>query len=229
MMQEGKAPEATKCLVLADPHTLFREGVVKILREAGFRVLGQTDTAHGLYQLVDQMNPDIILLDCDTLQGDPDTIRKLTEKNHGIIVLLAQPESSVSFLSAMQAGAKGCLSINLSPQEFVQALRMLAEGYIIISREVADSLRESLAREHSLKPRNHLSSRELEVLCLVGRGATNREIAEKLIVSEHTVKVHLRSILNKLNIRNRQQAAAFAVRKGLVTECRVEAHADAGP
>ena len=79
---------------------------------------------------------------------------------------------------------------------------------------------ETTITAKQVKPDSVLSTRELEVLSLVGNGATNREIAEKLIISEHTVKSHLRSILSKLNIRNRQQAAAYAEREGLISYSR---------
>jgi DNA-binding NarL/FixJ family response regulator len=77
-----------------------------------------------------------------------------------------------------------------------------------------------LAADLVLKSKDDISGREREVLQLVCEGATNREIAERLIVSEHTVKVHLRNILNKLNLRNRQQVAAYAVQEGLVTDLK---------
>lgn len=221
MIQETCEPQlASKSVVLADPHALFREGITKILREAGFQVLGQTDTAYGLDQLVNQLNPDIILLDWEISQGDLDAIQRLTKNARGIIVLLAQPEHSEGLLPALQAGIRGCLSVNLSAQEFVQALSMLARGDIILSREVASSVRDGLSKSQPFRLKSDLSYREREVLCLVGEGATNREIAEKLIVSEHTVKVHLRSILNKLNVRNRQQAAAYAAREGIIASAR---------
>jgi DNA-binding NarL/FixJ family response regulator len=104
----------------------------------------------------------------------------------------------------------------------VQALRMLAKGDIIVSQEMANGVKVELAADQTLKNKDDISGREREVLQLVCQGATNREIAESLIVSEHTVKVHLRHILNKLNLRNRQQVAAYAVQEGLVTDLKSE-------
>jgi DNA-binding NarL/FixJ family response regulator len=210
-------------IVVAHHHALLCEGIAKILQEAGFRVVGQTDTGRSLFQLAVQHKPDIMLVDWKVPEVAPDTIRVLTEKlPRTAVVILTQPQSTEAFLPLLQAGARGYLSMNLSSQEFVQALRMLAKGDIVVSQEMADEVKVELAADQALKSKDDISGREQEVLQLVCQGATNREIAERLIVSEHTVKVHLRNILNKLNLRNRQQVAAYAVQEGLVTDLKSE-------
>lgn len=218
MKNAGSEPSyGTPSVVLAHPHALIRDGIARIVKEADFQVVGQIDTTEGLKRLLAQYSPDIALVDWELPGINADTTRELTESNPGVtIVILTLPEPSDSIVAGIQAGAKGYLSVNLSPQEFVQALRMLMGGVVIVSDEVTGSLKDELISVESSKPTDDLSDRELEVLGLVGNGATNREIAQRLIVSEHTVKVHLRSILNKLNLRNRQQAAAYAGRQGLV-------------
>ena len=210
-------------IVIAHQHALICEGIAKILQEAGFNVVGRTDTGHNLFQLAVQHNPDIVLVDWEVPDVAPDNIRVLTEKfPHMAVVILTQPQSTEVFLPLLQAGARGYLSVNLSSQEFVQDLRMLAKGDIVVSQEMAQGVKVELAADHAFKSRDDISGREQEVLQLVCEGATNREIAERLIVSEHTVKVHLRNILNKLNLRNRQQVAAYAVQEGLVTDLKSE-------
>ncbi len=210
-------------MVIAHHHALVREGIARILQEAGLRVVGQADTEQSLSQLAVQHKPDIMLVDWEVSEVAPDTIRTLTEKLPRMaVVILTRPQSTESFLPILQAGARGCLSVNLSSQEFVQALRMLAKGGIVVSQEMANGIKVELAAEQALKSKDDVSGREREVLQLVCQGATNREIAERLIVSEHTVKVHLRNILNKLNLRNRQQIAAYAVQEGLVTDIKSE-------
>lgn len=223
MTRSGSNPsDDTKSVVVVHHHALIREGIAKILQEAGFHVR-QADTERSLLQLVAQHNPDVMLVDCEVSEVDPDTVRGLTEKfPRTTVVILTRPQSAEAFLPAMQAGARGCLSVNLSSQEFVQALRMLAKGDIIVSQEMVKGVKEELAADQTPKIKDDISGREREVLQLVSRGATNREIAERLIVSEHTVKVHLRNILDKLNLRNRQQVAAYAVQKGLVTDIKSE-------
>jgi len=173
-------------------------------------------------RLAMQSKPDIALVDCDIPGIAPDTIRALIERlPHVAVVMLTHPQSADALLPILQAGARGYLSVNLSSEKFVESLRMLARGDIVVSQEMADGMKTELADQAS-KVKDDVSGREREVLQLICEGATNREIAEKLIVSEHTVKVHLRNILNKLNLRNRQQIAAFAVHEGLVTEIKSE-------
>jgi DNA-binding NarL/FixJ family response regulator len=210
-------------IVIAHHHALICEGIAKILQEAGFNVVGQTDIGRGLLQLAVRHNPDIILVDWEVPEVGPDTIRVLTEKFPRMaVVILTQPQSTEVFLPLLQAGARGYLSVNLSSQEFVQALRILAKGDIVVSQEMVHGVKVELAADQAFKSKDDISGREQEVLQLVCEGATNREIAERLIVSEHTVKVHLRNILNKLNLRNRQQVAAYAVHEGLVTDLKSE-------
>ncbi|MFO7773740.1 MAG: response regulator transcription factor [Dehalococcoidia bacterium] len=210
-------------VVVAHHHKLICEGIARILQEAGFRVVGQADTEQSLVQSALQHKPDIMLVDWEMSEVAPETIRALTEKLPNLaVVILTQPQSTEAFLPILQAGARGCLSVNLSAQEFVQSLRMLARGDIVVSQEMADGIKVELAADQASKGRDDVSGREREVLQLVCQGATNREIAERLIVSEHTVKVHLRNILQKLNLRNRQQVAAYAVQEGLVTDIKSE-------
>jgi DNA-binding NarL/FixJ family response regulator len=101
---------------------------------------------------------------------------------------------------------------------------MLAKGSLVVAKEKIEGEEVDLTLEKPAAPREELSERETEVLALVGRGETNREIAEELIISEHTVKVHLRAILNKLDLRNRQQAASYATKIGLVKNIKPEEH-----
>ncbi len=210
-------------IVIAHQHTLICEGIARILQEAGFYIVGQACSGRSLLQLVAQHNPDIILVDWELSEVVPDTIRGLTEKlPHTTVVILTQPQSAEAFLPTLLAGARGCLSVNLSSQEFVQALHMLAKGDIVVSQEMANGVKKELAADQDPKASDDISGREREILQLVCQGATNREIAERLIVSEHTVKVHLRHILNKLNLRNRQQIAAYAVQEGLAADIKLE-------
>jgi DNA-binding NarL/FixJ family response regulator len=217
------SPKHAETIVVAHHHRLVCEGIARILQEAGFRVVGQADSEQSLFQQTVEHDPDILLVDWEVSEAVSDTVRELTEKlPHMAVVVLTRPHSTEAFLPILQAGARGYLSVNLSSQEFVQALSMLAKGDIVVSQEMANGIKVELAAEQASKSKDDVSGREREVLQLVCQGATNREIAERLIVSEHTVKVHLRNILGKLNLRNRQQIAAYAVQEGLVTDIRSE-------
>jgi DNA-binding NarL/FixJ family response regulator len=219
----SKPPSSGNSVILAHPHTLIREGIVRILREGGFDVLGQTEDLPSLYKLASQYKPNIILLDWEISKNHADAIKGLSETFHGIsIVVLTRPHASADFMEALAAGAGGYLSVNLSPEDFVQSLHMLAKGSLVVAKEKIEGEEVDLTLEKPPVPYEELSERETEVLALVGRGKTNREIAEDLIISEHTVKIHLRNILNKLDLRNRQQAASYATKIGLVKDIKPE-------
>jgi two-component system nitrate/nitrite response regulator NarL len=199
-------------VLLAHNERLVREAIAGILQQAGFSVLDQTDAIDQLQQRVRQHNPDLLLLDWQLLEGQTDTVRALAREfpDFRIVILSpAQPPPSVSTLLA--AGAGGCLSLNLTAEEFIESLNMIRKGDIIVSRGIVEQLVQVLDQGNDREELfNSLSERQREVISLVVNGMTNREIASTLIITENTVKVHLRNILDKLELRNRQQLAAFA-------------------
>ena len=200
-------------VVLAHRYRLVGEGIASILREAGFRVLGQTDTVEDLFQLAEKDQPDLILLDWELPDSDAEAVRILVKAvPSAAIVIITRPTREEKFLQALNEGASGYLSVTMSSQDFVQILPMLAQGDFMVSKEMLEHIKNELVAEQAA---DVLSDREREVLSLVGQGATNREIADVLVITANTVKVHLRNILHKLDLRNRQQAAGYAVRQGI--------------
>ena len=199
-------------VLLAHNERLVREAIAGILQQAGFSVLDQTDAIDQLQQRVRQHNPDLLLLDWQLLEGQTDTVRALAREfpdSRIVILSPAQPPPSVSTLLA--AGAGGCLSLNLTAEEFIESLNMIRKGDIVVSRGIVEQLVQGLDQGNDREELfNSLSERQREVISLVVNGMTNREIASTLIITENTVKVHLRNILDKLELRNRQQLAAFA-------------------
>jgi DNA-binding NarL/FixJ family response regulator len=199
-------------VLLAHTERLVQEAIAGILQQAGFLVLDQTDAIDQLQQRVRQHNPDLLLLDWQLLEGKIDTLHALArEFPDSCIVILspAQPLSSVKTLLA--AGAGGCLSLNLTAEEFIESLNMTRKGDIIVSRGIVEQLVQGLDQGNDREELfNSLSERQREVISLVVNGMTNREIASTLIITESTVKAHLSNILDKLDLRNRQQLAAFA-------------------
>lgn len=188
-----------------------------MLREGGFRVVGQAGKQTGLLRLVTQRRPDIVLVHWNFAVDIQAVISGTAERlPEGAVVILTQPHMAEAMLQAIPVGARGCLSVNLSPLEFAECLRLLARGDVVVSSDMADAVKRGMSGDGKRPAPDVLSAREREVMVLVGRGSTNREIAEELCISEHTAKVHLRAILNKLNLRNRQQVAAFAMKEGLV-------------
>jgi two-component system, NarL family, nitrate/nitrite response regulator NarL len=199
-------------VLLAHNERLVREAIAGILQEAGSEVLDQTDAIDQLQHRVRQHNPDLLVLDWELLEGKIDTLYALKKEfpdSRIVILSPAQPPPLVSTL--LEAGASGCLSLNLSSEELIESLNVIAQGDIIVSRGIVERLIQELDQGNDREEVfNSLSERQREVISLVVNGMTNREIASTLIITENTVKVHLRNILDKLDLRNRQQLAAFA-------------------
>src|ERR687895_2121 len=210
--------ECPPSVLLAHAKQLIREAIAGVLGGAGFRILDQTDAIDQLQQRVGQHNPDLLLLDWQLLEGQIDTLHALAKEfpdSRIVILSPAQPPPLVSTL--LEAGASGCLSLNLSSEELIESLNMINKGDIIVSRGIVKELVQGLDQGNDPEELfNSLSERQRKVISLVVNGMTNREIANTLIITENTVKVHLRNILDKLDLRNRQQLAAFAAQSGLV-------------
>ena len=203
-------------VLLAHAKQLIREAIAGVLGGAGFRILDQTDAIDQLQQRVGQHNPDLLLLDWQLLEGQIDTLHALAKEfpdSRIVILSPAQPPPLVSTL--LEAGASGCLSLNLSSEELIESLNMINKGDIIASWGIVKELVQGLDQGNDPEELfNSLSERQRKVISLVVNGMTNREIANTLIITENTVKVHLRNILDKLDLRNRQQLAAFAAQRG---------------
>jgi DNA-binding NarL/FixJ family response regulator len=204
--------DSSPSVLLAHNEQMVREAIAGILQQVGFLILDQTDAIYQLQQRVRQHNPELLLLDWQLLEGQTDAVLVLAREfpNSRIVILSpAQPPPSVSTLLA--AGAGGCLSPNLSAEELIESLNMIRKGNIIVSRGIVAQLVQGMDQGNEREELFYsLSERQREVISLIVNGMTNREIASTLIITESTVKAHLRNILGKLELRNRQQLAAFA-------------------
>jgi DNA-binding NarL/FixJ family response regulator len=199
-------------VLLAHNEQLVREVIAGILQQADFLVLDQTDAIDQLQQRVRQHNPDLLLLDWQLLEGKIDTLHALAKEfPDSQIVILSPSQSLLSVSTLLEAGASGCLSLNLTAEELIGSLNMISKGDVIVSRGIVEQLVQELDQGNDREELfNSLSERQREVISLVVNGMTNQEIASTLIITENTVKVHLRNILNKLGVRNRQQLAVGA-------------------
>ena len=203
-------------LVLAHPDTLLREGLAGILRQTAYDVVGQGSTSPDLRRLILQLRPEIALVDWSITEANAGLISELIQDCPGLlVVMLIKATGSRTIIASIAAGARGHLSVSLPPEEFLRSLDMLIKGDVVISRDIVNGLTREIIEKRQPASRTGLSEREVEVLRLIGEGSTNREIARELFISEYTVKAHLRAILTKLDLRNRQQAAAYAVKNGL--------------
>jgi DNA-binding NarL/FixJ family response regulator len=211
-------------VLLADPHALFRRGVRLVLEdEADIEVVGETgDGLDAVERIVDLM-PDLVLMDVGMpgVSGIEATrqVRALVPSVK--VAILTVSERDEDLFAAVRAGATGYLLKEVSIEELPEAVRAVARGHSLISPTMASRLltefnvlSRRVEEERGNVPR--LSDRELEVLRLVARGLSNREIATELVIAENTVKNHVRNILEKLQLRSRMEAAMYAVREKLV-------------
>lgn len=215
--------EALKVL-LVDDHALFRSGVASLLREQqDFEVLGEAQNGQEALDKAQELMPDVILMDiympeCDGLEA---TRRIKQVLPYAKIVILTVSEEEHTLFDAIKSGAQGYLLKKIEPEKLFEMLRGVARGEAPISRATAAKILGEFAKQDrkgpsDKGPEEKLTAREREVLAFLTEGATNKEIAQALCISENTVKNHLRNILEKLHLENRVQAATFALREGLV-------------
>ncbi len=211
-------------ILLVDDHILFRKGVASlIVSHQGMEVAGEAGDGLEAVAQARKMMPDVILMDismpkCNGLEA---TRLIKREMPHVKIIMLTVSDDDRDLFAAIKDGAEGYLLKNLEPRQFFDMLEGIRQGEVAISGVMASKIlhefrqpEQSLARPS--EEGDELTSREIEVLELVVEGNTNREIAESLSITENTVKIHLRNILEKLHLQNRIQAAVYAVRQGLV-------------
>ncbi len=206
-------------ILIADDHVIVREGIRTLIgSEPGLLVVGEA--ANGL-EAVEQtrvLRPDVVLMDLIMpLKNGIEAIAEITRENPDvrILVITSFSEEDMVF-PAIQAGALGYLLKDSSPEQLLNAIQDVHRGLSSLHPSIALKLIRELKRPTILPPAEQpLTGRELAVLKLVAQGLTNPEIADRLTISEWTVRTHIRNILGKLHLANRTQAALYALREGL--------------
>lgn len=213
-------------ILLVDDHVLFRKGIASLLAvRQDITIVGEASDGDEAVIMAQQTMPDVILMDVNMpRQNGIETVKIIKrELPHIQIVMLTVSDDDNDLFEAIKSGAKGYLLKNLEPLELYGMLDRLRQGEAPISGAMAAKiLREFRQPEYTqgkgAQPVDELTTREIEVLEQVVTGASNKEIADTLHITENTVKIHLRNILEKLHVQNRIQAAVYAVRQGLVDE-----------
>lgn len=211
-------------IAIVEDHVILREGIISILnKQRDFEVVGEAGSVAGALKLAQDSRPDLILMDFGLPDGNG---VEATKK-----ILAAYPETNVVFLTmheeddllfaAVRSGAKGYLLKNISAEQMLGKLRDLAGGDAAFLPAQTRQILAEFARTDSSEPVVEeltipLTARELEVLRLLVKDASNQEIGRQLHISVHTVKNHVHNILDKLNVSNRRQAADVAVKRRLV-------------
>ncbi len=208
-------------LIVADDHPLVRQGVCAFLEiQPGIRILGQAATGLEAVELCREHRPDVVLMDLLMPEMDGIEATSAIKKIHPeakVIVLSSFHEDS-HVLRAIKAGVLSYLLKDVAAEELVSAIRKAARGEAVLNSRVASQIMGAITGGDRpvANALAELTTREIEVLRMIAQGLSNQRIADQLVLSEKTVKTHVSSILMKLNVGDRTQAAAIAWRTGLV-------------
>lgn len=214
-------------ILLTDDHELFRDGLAGLINaQPDMEVVGQAGDGYEALKLARDLQPDLIIMDikmpiCDGLEATRLIRDELPDAR---ITMLTVHDEDEKLFAAIKAGANGYMLKDTSSADFLRGVRGALGGEAVLPPKLAASLLDEFARLSNKPPHPtppdedapDLTPRELEVLNLIASGATNQEIAERLSVSLHTVKSHVRHILNKLHAVNRRHAARLAAQQGLL-------------
>jgi DNA-binding NarL/FixJ family response regulator len=208
-------------LLIVDNHTLFRQGLVSLLQsEPGLQVIGEAAGGEEALKLARELQPDVVLMDVKMpgMDGVEATRRLLEVMPHARVLMLTVSEEEENLFAAIQAGARGYILKNADADELLQAIERVHAGEAMLSPVMTFRLLQALRSggapiAYSELP---LTSREQDVFQLLVQGASNRQIAESLMITENTVKTHVRNILEKLELHSRTEVAAYARRLNLI-------------
>jgi len=207
--------------LIADDHPVVRTGIRHLLEtEPGIELVGEATNGREAVNAVNQFHPDVILLDLVMPELDgTGAIREIKAQNPEVrILVLTTFASDDKLYPAIKAGAMGYLLKDTEPEDLVRAIQQVHRGEYPLSPAIAQKvLREIARRAEEPLTSDPLTAREVEVLGLIARGLTNRQIADQLVISEATVRTHVGNILGKLHLTTRTQAALYALREGLAS------------
>ena len=215
-------------LMVVDDHEVVRTGLRAILEpEDDIRVVGEAGSAAEAIREAERLSPDVILMDVRMAGMNGIEACRLIKSAHpdvSVLMLTSYSEDN-AVISAVVAGASGYLLKNVGRADLLKTIRAVASGQNLldpgVTKTVMDQLAKLVASEQD-RALDAISGREQEVLALVARGYTNRQIAEQLVISENTARNHVSRILDKLGLSRRSEAAAFAAQHGLVDDQRTD-------
>ncbi len=208
-------------VLLVDDHEVVRQGVRAFLEaHPEFAVVGEAGSGRAAVKLAEEHIPDVVLMDLvmPEMDGVEATRRVKNVSPRTQIVVLTSYHEDEHIFPALQAGAISYILKDVKMEELADTIRRAAGGEVTLHPQVAARIIQELhgAKRDEINPFTELTQREMEVLKLIANGLSNSEIAEQLVISEHTAKGHVSNILSKLHLADRTQAAVYAWQKGVV-------------
>lgn len=207
-------------VLLVDDHAVVRQGVRFFLAtQPDIVVVGEAENGQAALALVAEQQPDVVLMDLkmDLLDGIAATQQIKSRYPEVEVIVLTSFVEHAQVAAVIKAGATGYLLKDVQPAELAMAIRAAQRGEVHLHPQAARLLMQALGPQGQAPTVEPLTEREIEVLNALARGASNKQIADTLIVSEKTVKAHVSNILSKLGLQSRTQAVLYALRHGIVT------------
>ncbi|HHE6471034.1 TPA: two-component system response regulator NarL [Providencia rettgeri] len=217
-MENTNTVNEKSTILLIDDHPMLRNGVKQLISlESSLQVIGEAGDGKTGIQIAEEQDPDLILLDLNMpgMNGF-ETLDELRKRElSGRIILFTVSNYSDDLVNALKRGADGYLLKDMEPEELIVALKEAASGKLVVSPTLASVLAESL-RDSTTQDDNNITSltpREADILELISQGLSNKMIARKLDIAESTVKVHVKHLLKKLNLKSRVEAAVWVLQQ----------------
>jgi len=202
--------------MIIDDHPLIRRGIKDLISmDESFEFAGEANNGRSGIEMATSLQPDIILLDLNMEEmNGMETLQTIKAAEiDSRVVILTVSDNEKDIVTTLRAGADGYLLKDMEPEDMLKRLHEVTEGHIILSQKVSEMIIQGLRRESQNKTRQQatLTQREEEILLLISKGLSNKHIAHKLDIVEGTVKVHVKHLLRKLNLRSRVEAAVWVV------------------
>ncbi len=208
-------------VLVADDHPLFRQGVVRSLdAETDFEVVGEAEDGDQAVERTIELAPDLVLMDLEMPGGGGvEATRRIAAMSPAtLILILTVSEDPHDLLDVLKAGARGYVLKGVAAPGLIHAIHAVVAGEVYVTAALAGTILHDMTRKAPFDPFDQLTGREQDVLALVARGMTNREIGDELYLAEKTVKHHMTNVLQKLQVRSRVEAALLAQKRDLEGE-----------
>lgn len=205
-------------VLLVDDHTILRDGIRSLLElEKDIRVVGESVSGHDVLQKIKDHHPEVILMDINMPDKNGIEVMSIVKREYPEVkvIMLTMYSHDEYFLSAIREGADGYLLKDAPSQQVVDAIRSVAKGESVIHPSMTKKLLD-LHNNKRESQKEELTEREKEVLYCLLEGLSNKEIADKLFISDKTVKIHLSKIFKKLNVKSRSQAVIYTIQNQIL-------------